>query len=64
MSTAQKLSEVGWVSVRLEQSGQCTDENLLFADILEKCGQELQDIGLFLQENASDIRVAHQQFLK
>ena len=52
------------VGVRLEKSGQCTDENLLFVDIIEKCGQELQDIGLFLQENASEIRDAHQQFLK
>ena len=39
-------------------------KNILFADILEKCGQELQDIGLFLQENASAIRDAHQDFLK
>ena len=32
--------------------------------MLDKCGQELQDIGLYIQETASDIRSVHKKLLE
>ena len=56
MTLAQKLSEVGQVTLQMEQNGGCIDENILFATVIEKCGNELSDIGEFLLKTSHDIK--------
>ena len=59
MTLAQKLSEVGQVTLQMEQNGGCIDENILFATVIEKCGNELSDVGEFLLKTSHDIKAAH-----
>ena len=55
MKTAQKLADMAKITLRLEISGQQTDENIQFAAVLHKCGLELSDIGDFLKSKATEI---------
>ena len=55
MKTAQKLAHMAKITLRLEISGQQTDENVQFAAILHKCGLKLSDIGDFLKSKATEI---------
>ena len=41
MQLAQKLLDIATVTVRMEVSGVCSDENLQFANVIDACGNEL-----------------------
>ena len=64
MKLSQKLSEVAKVTVRMELNGACTEENHVFANVIDKCGDELLDIGQHLKQLALDIKKARQDYLE
>ena len=64
MKLSQKLSEVAKVIVRMELNGACTEENCVFANVIDKCGDELLDIGQHLKQLALDIQKARQDYLE
>ena len=64
MKLSQKLSEVAKVTVRMGLNGACTEENRVFTNVIDKCGDELLDIGQNLKQSALDIQKARQDYLE
>ena len=64
MKLSQKLSEVAKVTVRMELNGACIEENHVFTNVIDKCGDELLDIGQHLKQLALDIQKARQDYLE
>ena len=63
MKLSQKLSEVAKVTVRMELNSACTEENCVFANVIDKC-DELLDIGQHLKQLALDIQKTRQDYLE
>ena len=64
MKLSQKLSEVAKVTVKMKLNGACTEENHVFTNVIDKCGDELLDIGQHLKQLALDIQKAWQDYLE
>ena len=48
----------------MELHGACTEENCVFTNMIDKCGEELLDIGQNLKQSALDIQKARQDCLE
>ena len=64
MKWAQHLSEIASVSLWMEINGVMSDENLHFAELLLKCGDELIDIGEHLKTHSAKIKAACNEFIE
>ena len=64
MKMAQHIADVAKVKVGIELNGACTEENHVFANIIDKCGDELLDIGQHLKSCAIDIKKAREDYFK